>query len=74
MKRSRDPLALSPHWHVDCRIEAELPEDNIVGTRFLINMVFTVLALAAVLFTGWLGYKNLGLRYQIRGYGRLLEA
>lgn len=73
MKRSRDPLALSPHWHVDCRIEAELPEDNIVGTRFLINMVFTVLALAAVLFTGWLGYKNLGLRYQIRDWERRIN-
>lgn len=68
MKRSRDPLALSPHWHVDCRIEAELPEDNIVGTRFLINMVFTALALASVLFTGWLGAKNVSLRYQIRDW------
>lgn len=68
MKRSRDPLILSPHWHVDCRIEAELPEDTIVGTRFLVNTVFTALALGAFLFTGWLGYKNLSLRYQIRDW------
>jgi len=65
MKRSRDPLVLSPHWHVDCRIEAELPEDNIVGTRFLINVLFTATALVAGLFTGWLGYVNLSLRYHI---------
>jgi hypothetical protein len=50
---------------VDCRIEADLPEDNIVGTKFLINVVFTALALIALLFTGWLGYVNLSLRRQI---------
>jgi hypothetical protein len=65
MKRSRDPLILSPHWHVDCRIEAELPEDNIVGTRFLINFVFCAVALAALIFAGWLGYVNLSVRRQI---------
>ena len=68
MKRNRDPLALSPHWHVDCRIEADLPEDNIVGTRFLINVVFTAVALVALLYTGWLGYVNLNLRHQIRDW------
>ena len=68
MKRSRDPLTLSPHWHVDCRVEAELPEDNIVGTRFLINVVFTAVALVMVLYTGWLGYVNLNLRRQIRDW------
>lgn len=65
MKRSRDPLILSPQWHVDCRIEAELPEDNIVGTRFLINFVFCAIAIAAVVFAGWLGYINLSLRRQV---------
>jgi hypothetical protein len=53
---------------VDCRIEAELPEDTIVGTRFLINVVFTALALTAFLYTGWLGYVNLNLRRQIRDW------
>jgi hypothetical protein len=73
MKRSRDPLTLSPHWHVDCRIEAELPEDNIVGTRFLINFVFTAVAFAALLFTGWLGYVNLSLRSQIRDWEQRIK-
>ncbi len=68
MKRSRDPLILSPHWHVDCRIEADLPEDNIVGTRFLINVVFTAVAVVALIFSGWLGYVNLNLRHQIRDW------
>ena len=48
MSRSKDPLSLSPHWHVDYRLEAELPEDTVVGRRFLINATFTVLALGAL--------------------------
>jgi hypothetical protein len=58
---------------VDCRIEVDLPEDNLVGTRFIINMVFTAFAVAAVLFTGWLGYKNLSMRYQIRDWERRIN-
>jgi hypothetical protein len=68
MTRSRDPLVLSPHWHLDCRIEAELPEDNVVGTRFLINALFGSVAFAAVLFAGWLAYMNINLQYQIRDW------
>lgn len=68
MKPSRDPLALSPHWHVDCRIEADLPEDNVVGTRFLINVLFGAVTVAAIIFTGWLTYLSLSLRYQIRDW------
>jgi hypothetical protein len=65
MSRNRDPLGLNPHWHVDCRLEAELPEDNIVGTRFLINVLFSATALGALLFAGWLGYLSLSLHHQI---------
>ena len=68
MKRSRDPLTISPHWHVDCRIEADLPEDNIVGTILMINVVFTAVALVTLLYAGWLGYVNLSLRRQIRDW------
>jgi hypothetical protein len=65
MSRERDPLGLTEHWHVDLRIESELPEDNVVGTRFLINVVFAAVALGALLFTGWIGYLNWSLRHQI---------
>lgn len=68
MKRRRDPLELSPPWHVDCRLEAELPEDNIVGRRFLVHMLATVIALGALLFTGWMGYIALSLRWQINDW------
>lgn len=65
MKRSRDALELSPHWHVDCRIEAELPEDNIVGTRFLTHVIFTAIAAGMLLYTGWIAAVGLSLRRQI---------
>lgn len=55
MSRGNDPLALSPHWHVDHRLVAELPEDTIVGTRFLINLAFTLPALIALGFAGYFG-------------------
>lgn len=73
MKRNRDPLALSGHWHVDCRIEAELPEDNLVGTRFLANAAASALALGAVLFAGWLGYLSLSLQYQVRDWEQRIK-
>lgn len=62
MKPKRERVAV-PAWHVDCRIESELPEDNIIGTRFLVNVACGAVALAAVLFTGWLGYVCLSLRH-----------
>lgn len=68
MSRKHDPLGLAPHWHVDCRIEAELPEDNIVGTRFLINALFSGVALGMVLFAGWLGFLNFNLHRLIENW------
>jgi hypothetical protein len=67
---SQKPNATGPvaHWHIDCRIESELPEDNIVGTRFLINALCGALAVAALLFTGWLGYLDLSTRRQTRDW------
>jgi hypothetical protein len=65
MKQKRDPLGLSPHWHVDCRLKAELPEDTIIGTRFLAHVGFVALALTAVLFTGHQVYVMLSMRYQV---------
>jgi hypothetical protein len=67
---SKKPNATGPvaHWHIDCRIESELPEDNIVGRRFLINVLFSALAVAGLLFAGWLGYLNLSTRHQTRDW------
>ena len=73
MKSSRDRLFLAPHWHVDCRLIAELPEDSVVGVRFITYAVSCAIALAAILFTGWYGYADFSLRQQIDDGNRLLE-
>ena len=65
MSQSRDLNAAMSHWHLDCRIESELPEDNVVGTRFLINVLFGATAVAAMLFAGWLSYLDHTIRRQI---------
>jgi hypothetical protein len=73
MSRARDRLFLTPHWHIDCRLVAELPEDSVVGVRFMTYAVSCAIALAAVLFTGWYGYADLSLRRQIDDASQRLE-
>jgi hypothetical protein len=70
MTRRRDPLRLGSHWHVDCRLEAELPDDNIVSLNFFANALFGSFALALMLFTGWLGYKAFNLHQQTKNWER----
>lgn len=70
---ARDRLFLSPHWHVDCRLVAELPEDSVVGIRFITYAVSSAIALAAVLFTGWYAYADISLRRQIDDASLRLE-
>lgn len=65
MSNSSDQLNLSDHWHLDCRIIAELPEDRVIGTRFLINLFIGALTGAIGLCAAWLLYVNLGLRQNI---------
>jgi hypothetical protein len=65
MKSAGDRLFLSPHWHVDCRLIVELPEDSLIGVRFISYTLTSAAALAALLFTGWLVYKDLSLRHMI---------
>ena len=64
---------MTPHWHIDCRIEADLPEDTIVGRRFLINALSTAVAVGALLFTGYFGYQTLQLRQLISTWDRRLN-
>ena len=50
---------------MDCRLVVELPEDSVVGVRFMTYAITSAIALAAMLFTGWLAYKDLSLRHMI---------
>jgi hypothetical protein len=65
MRGFRDRLFLGPHWHVDCRLVAELPEDRVVGIRFITYAVSCAVTVAVLLFTGWYVYTDLNLRHQI---------
>lgn len=73
MKRPGDPLVVSPHWHVDCRIEAELPEDRLVTKRFLVNAFASAAAFSALLFTGYLGYQMVHLRQLIESWDQRMK-
>lgn len=57
-------------WHVDCRLITELPEDSVVGTRFLINAIFGGITLGFALGFGWLAYTNFEVRSQINIWER----
>ena len=70
MSKERDPLGLSSHWHVDLRLVAELPEDNLVGTRFIVNASFGLVALAALLYALWLGRQHSAIKDEIADWER----
>ncbi|HEY5227040.1 MAG TPA: hypothetical protein VIJ19_00795 [Opitutaceae bacterium] len=65
MKASRERIFLGPNWHVDCRLVAELPEDSVVGIRFITYAISCGIALSVLLFTGWYAYTDISLRHQI---------
>jgi hypothetical protein len=72
MSAANDQLNLSPHWHVDCRIVQELPEDRVIGTRFLINATIGAVTLAVLMGTVWLCYVNYTTRETIRDWDQRL--
>jgi Tfp pilus assembly protein PilN len=73
MARSRDPLSLTPNWHLDLRLEAELPEDNVVRTRFVVGAVFGTVAVMSLLLLAWVGYTRSNLRAEIAEFDRIRE-
>ncbi len=73
MSRARERLFMAPNWHVDCRLVGELPEDSVVGIRFITYAVSCAVALASVLFTGWYAYADLTVRHQIEDAEQRLE-
>ena len=72
MSKSRDPLALSDHWHVDCRLDAELPDDRVVSSRFLINLPFGAITLGLMVLFGLNLSTDLSLRNFIADWDRRL--
>src|ERR1035437_10103370 len=70
MSKSRDPLALSPHWHVDCSLVAELPDDRVVSSRFLVNLPFGAVTLVLLVLFGLKLSNDLSLRFEIANSDR----
>jgi hypothetical protein len=62
MSAEVNQLNLSAHWHVDCRLVADLPEDSVIGVRFLINTAMGAITFAILLGTVWLFYGGLTMR------------
>jgi Tfp pilus assembly protein PilN len=73
MARSRDPLTLTPNWHLDLRLEAELPEDNVVRTRFVVGAIFGTAAVMSLLLLAWVGYTRANFRAGIAGFDRIKD-
>lgn len=72
MSKNRDPLALSPHWHVDCSLVDELPDDRVVSSRFLVNLPFGAVTLVLLVVFGLKLSNDLSLRSFISDWGRRL--
>jgi hypothetical protein len=57
MSKLRESFRLSSHWHVDCRLEEELPEDNVVSLQFVVNLLFGLATFSLVVVAGWIAYQ-----------------
>lgn len=69
-KRKDETLDFGPYWHLDCRLAAELPEDNVVRARFLADALFGAIAFGLLLLCLWLGYGNTSVSGSIRDWDR----
>lgn len=52
-------------WHLDCRLSAQLPSDDLVRGRFVVNTIVATLAAAVLIFTFWQIYVSGSLRSEI---------
>src|SRR5215216_5161976 len=66
MTPPRDALRAGSHWHLDCRIEAELPKDDAVSGRFLANLLFGIVTLCLSLVFGWFAYQTFKVSSDVR--------
>ncbi len=56
MAKPTDLAPTSGDWRLDFRLTDDLPEDSVVGRRFLANLVAGTIAGAALLACAWSGY------------------
>ena len=52
-------------WHLDCRLSAQLPSDDLIRGRFLIDLVAACLAIGVLMLTVWQLYARGSLSAEI---------
>lgn len=68
MTPRRDALRAGSHWHIDCRIEAELPKDNAISGRFVANILFGSVTFALLLVFAAFFYQTWTTGRQLRDW------
>ncbi|MEO7414689.1 MAG: hypothetical protein ABIZ81_15170 [Opitutaceae bacterium] len=74
MTPRRDALRAGSHWHVDCRLEGELPKDDVVSGRFLAAIFFASVTFSLLLVFAWLGYQTLNVSRQANDSNKRISA
>ncbi|MEI6108121.1 MAG: hypothetical protein WCR49_14060 [Opitutae bacterium] len=64
-KSSKEDAAHQGPWHIDCRLSAQLPSDDLIRRRFLSNAIAASLAAGVTLFTFWQLYLGTSLTTEI---------
>lgn len=68
MPSPRDKNPYKGPWRVDLRLIAELPEDDVVGRKFLINSVTGTILLLVALVTGWHFYLRMATAAELQSW------
>lgn len=68
MNKSRSAARIGSHWHIDCRLEEELPEDNVISLQFVANLLFGTATLCLLLLFSWFAYRTFNQHRQIRDW------
>ncbi len=74
MRPPPDSIQPISAWHLDCRIESELPDDSIVGKRFLLNTGAGVFAAIALLLAAWMGFRYQSINQAIADWDARIAA
>lgn len=66
MPSPRDKNPYKGPWRVDLRLITELPEDDVVGRKFLINSITGSFLLLVALVTGWHFYLHMATAFELQ--------
>lgn len=61
-------------WHLDCRLSAQLPSDDLIRGRFIINLVAATLASGVLILSFWQVYVSGSLRSEIAYWQNQISA